>query len=41
VARLVEGCGARAETAKRLENPVPVKIKNRIWRFVASLWHAF
>jgi hypothetical protein len=40
MARLVEGCGARAETAKRLENPVPVKIKNRIWRFMASLWRA-
>jgi hypothetical protein len=34
IARLVAACGSRATTTTRLENPVPVKVKNRLWRMM-------
>jgi hypothetical protein len=38
ISRLAEGCGSRVETAVRLENPMPVKLKNRIWRVLARIF---
>lgn len=35
ISRLAEGCGSRVATAVKLENPMPVKIKNRAWREIA------
>lgn len=35
IARLVESCEACVTTTARLENPIPVKIKNRLWRAAA------
>lgn len=32
MARLVQGCNSRVAATERLENPTPVKIKNRLWR---------
>jgi hypothetical protein len=34
IARLALGCGATVAAPERLENPVPVKIKNRLWHAV-------
>lgn len=36
LARLASGCGGRAPATARLENPAPVRIKNRLWRMLRA-----
>ena len=41
MSRLAEGCGSRVAAAVKLDNPVAVKIKSRVWRAIVRTLRAF
>ena len=41
ISRLAEGCGSRVASAVKLDNPVAVKIKNRVWRAIVRTLRTF
>jgi hypothetical protein len=41
ISRLAQGCSGRVAAATKLENPVAVKIKNRVWRAIMRTLRSF